>query len=101
VLGEYGLSGGDLEILRAAVVTVDQMAALEPLILAGGPLIRDKDGHPVANPASQQYRLLSITLGRLLASIRVIGDVAEGETGTRLQHRSGFRGPYSGLRAVE
>ena len=101
VHGEYRLSGADLEVLRAAVIIADQLDQLESLVRAGGPLIRDRDGLPAPNPASVQHRLLSICLGRLLASIRVIGDEAPGESGTRLQHRSGVRGPYTGLKAVE
>jgi hypothetical protein len=100
VLSEYSLTGADLEVLRQAVLIADELDGLESLVRAGGPLIRNRDGEPVANPASVQHRLLSVCLGRLLACIRVIADEAPGEAGTRLQHRSGFRGPYSGLKAV-
>jgi len=98
---EYQLSGADREVLLQAVVIADQLDKLQALVIAGGPLIRNRDGEPVANPASVQHRLLAITYGRLLAAIRVIGDESSGEAGARLQHRSGFRGAYSGLRAVE
>jgi hypothetical protein len=90
VLSEYQLSGGDLTLLERAVVMVDQLDALEKMIYASGPLIRDRDGNPVPNPASQQHRLLSVAMGRLLACARVVGDEVPGEA--RLQHRAGFRG---------
>lgn len=100
VHAEYRLSGADLEVLRQAVLIADQLASLEEMVRAGGPLISDRDGLPVANPASVQHRLLSVCLGRLLAAIRVIGDESPADTTGRLQHRSGFRGTYSGLKAV-
>jgi len=90
-----------LELLRQAVVMADELAALEALVYASGPLIRNSAGEPVANPASQQHRLLTIAFGRTLAALRVIADEAPGEAGSRLQHRSGFRGAYTGLKAVE
>jgi len=103
VHAEYHLSGADAELLRHAVVLADEAAGLEALVRASGPLIRNRDGEPVPNPAAQQHRLVVIALGRVLAAIRVIGDVAADEHGpTRPQKRSGFRGTYTGgLRAVE
>lgn len=100
VLQEYTLSGADLEVLRHAVLLADELDDLEKLVRASGPLIRDSDGRPCPNPASQQHRLLSLALGRMLAGIRVLGDTDETD-GTRPQRRSGFRGPYSNLRSVQ
>jgi hypothetical protein len=100
VLGEYELSGGDLELLRHAVLVADELQQLEELVRASGPLIKDRDGNPCPNPASQQHRLLALTLGRLLAGIQVVGDVADVHDPARPQKRSGFRGAYK-LRAVE
>ncbi len=99
-LAEYQLSGSDLFLLERAVLLADELAALEDLVRASGPLIRDSDGRPCPNPASQQHRLLTLALGRVLAGIRVVGDVDE-QDGTRPQRRSGFRGPYSNLKAVD
>lgn len=102
-LSEYTLSGADLEILRQCVLMADELADLEPLVRRLGPIIKDRDGLPVASPASVQHRLLSIAYGRLLACIRVIADVAEDTdplAGRRPQHRSGVRGTYQ-LRAAE
>jgi hypothetical protein len=102
VLGEYELTGADLEVLRQAVLVADELAQLEALVRASGPLIRDRDGLPAANPASQQHRLLAITYARLLAAIQVIGDQADAHDPARPQRRSGVRGVYTGgLRAVE
>jgi hypothetical protein len=84
------------------LTVADELAGLEALVRASGPLIRDRDGLPAPNPASQQHRLLSITLARLLASIQVIGDQADAHDPARPQRRSGVRGVYAGgLRAVE
>lgn len=99
VLGEYELSGADLELLRHAVLMADELAQLEELVRVSGPLIRDRDGQPCPNPASQQHRLLALALGRVLAGIRVVGDVDQ-EEGARPQRRAGFRGPYA-LKAVD
>jgi hypothetical protein len=99
-LGEYTLTGADLEVLRQAVVMADQLADLETLIRASGPLIKDRDGQPVPNPASQQHRLLSIAHARLLAAIRVIADETGERDPARPQHRSGVRGTYQ-LRVAE
>ena len=103
VLGEYELTGADLEVLRQAVLVADELAGLEALVRASGPLIRDRDGLPAANPAGQQHRLLSITFARLLAAIRVVGDEdGQQRDPRRPQRRSGVRGVYTGgLRAVE
>jgi hypothetical protein len=103
VYSEYELSGADVEVLRQAVVMADELADLEALVRASGPLIRDRDGQPAPNPASQQHRLLSIAQARLMAAIRVTGDISEDvdqSAGRRPQRRSGTRGVYS-LRAVE
>jgi hypothetical protein len=83
VHAEYYLTGADLEVLRHAVTIADELAGLEALVRASAPLIRDRNGQPAPNPASQQHRLLSITLARP-------------------QRRSGVRGVYTGgLRAVQ
>jgi hypothetical protein len=87
VHAEYELTGANLEILRRAVTVADELAGLEALVRASGPLIRDRDGQPAPNPASQQHRLLSITLARLLAAIQVIGDQADGHDPARPQRR--------------
>ncbi len=96
---EYRLSGADLAVLRHAVVMEDDLDRLLPWLRLG-PIIKDDEGRPMVNPATVQYRLTSNAIGKLLAAIRVIGDEQPGEPGGRLQHRSGFRGPY-GLKAVE
>ena len=82
------------------MLMADELAALEDLVRASGPLLKDRDGLPVPNPAAQQHRLLTLALGRVLAGIRVVGDQDELDGGVRPQRRSGFRGPYT-LKAVE
>jgi hypothetical protein len=101
VLREYSLTGGDLFLLEHAVVLADEVAGLAALLAISGPVITDRFDQPCANPVAVQHRLATIALGRVLASIRVIGDAAADEPGTRTQHRVGFRPPYTGLRAVD
>jgi hypothetical protein len=100
VCAEYSLSGADLEILKQAVLIADELDGLESLVRASGPLIRDRNGEPKANPAAVSHRLLAITYARLLAAIQVIGDVAETHDPARPQRRMGVRGTYT-LKAVE
>ena len=102
VMDEYRLSGADLFVLEQAVVMADELDQLEKLVRASGPLIKDPDGRPMANPASPAA-ILSVALARLLAAIRVIADTDEDTdpmAGRRPQRRSGVRGTYS-LRAAD
>lgn len=101
ILGEYTLSGADGFLLERAVVLADEIAALEELIRASGPLIRDDAGRPVANPAAVQHRLLVNQLGRVLAALQVVGEQDGAHDEDRPQRRSGFRGHYGTLRAVD
>lgn len=93
------MSGADLETLRDAVTVADQIEKLKPMLAVGlwgtGPT-----GKPMRNPAWAEHRQLVITKARLLAAIRVIGDVSEDEH-DRPQRRSGVRGVYGKLRAVQ
>jgi hypothetical protein len=66
-----------------------------------GPFMKGADGLPRANPALVQKRQLVIVMTRLLAAIRVVGDVGEDEH-DRGQRRVGVKGVYGGkLRAVK
>lgn len=100
MLAEYRLSGADLAVLKSAVVLEDLCDQLMPMVRLG-PMIKGPDGVPVVNPACREYRLSADARTKQLAGIRVIGDESSGEAGARLQHRAGFRGSYSGLKAVE
>jgi hypothetical protein len=98
ILTEYELTGADLLVVRQVCAMADQIEALKPLLEAGW-FFKDPNGLPRVNPAYQQYRLLTDSMGKKMASIRIIGDVAD-DTG-RPQKHSGFRGPQQGpLRVV-
>jgi hypothetical protein len=100
ILGDYELSGGDLEVLREIVVVADQIEALRPM-MALGPFIKGPDGQPRTNPAVVQFRLMVLVKARLMAAIRVIGDTADDEH-DRPQRRVGVKGVYTGtLKAVK
>lgn len=71
----------------------DQLEELKPLLAAGW-FFKDPNGLPRVNPAYQQYRLLTDSMGKKMASIRIIGDV--GTDTDRPQKHSGFRGYHSG-----
>ncbi len=98
---DFELSGADLEILKHAATIADDIDGLEPMLKLG-PFMKDpKTGMPRANPALVQKRQLVIVMARLLAAIRVVGDVGEDEH-YRPQRRVGVKGVYGGkLRAVE
>ena len=101
ILADYELSGADLLVLRQICVMADQIESLRPM-LELGPFMKDPaTGMPKPNPAMVQYRLMTDSMSKKLASIRVIGDVAGDDTG-RPQKHSGFRGFQQGqLRAVK
>ena len=94
VLADYELSGADLEVLKHAVAVADDIASLEP-VLKLGPFIKGADGQPRANPALVQRRQLVLVMTRLLAAIRVVGDVGSDEH-DRGQRRVGLKGVYAG-----
>jgi hypothetical protein len=101
ILADYELSGADLLVLRQICAMADQIESLRPM-LELGPFIKDPNtGLPRPNPAMVQYRLMTDSMSKKMASIRVIGDVASDEPG-RPQKHSGFRGYQQGqLRAVK
>jgi hypothetical protein len=101
ILAEYELTGADLLVVRQICVMADQLEQLRPLLAAGWFFKDPNTGLPRVNPAYQQYRLLTDSMGKKMASIRIIGDVAGDDSG-RPQKHSGFRGFQNGqLRAVK
>lgn len=99
VLREYGLTAADLEVLRQACVKADILAALAKQIQKDGPLVVDRFGEIRSNPALVEFRQLSNTYAKELASIRVIGEADD--DADRPQRRVGYRGFQTGLHAVE
>jgi hypothetical protein len=96
---DFVLAGADLEILKHAATIADDIDGLGPMLQLG-PFMKGPDGMPRANPALVQKRQLVIVMTRLLAAIRVVGDVGEDER-DRPQRRVGVKGVYGGkLRAV-
>jgi hypothetical protein len=95
---DYELSGADLLVVEQICVEADQAEQLKPLLAMGWFRKDPNTGLPRVNPAYQQHRLLTDSMAKKMASIRIIGNVAEDEQG-RPQKRSGFHGFQ--LRAVE
>jgi hypothetical protein len=100
ILADYELSGADLLVLRQICMMADQIESLRPM-LELGPFVKGPDGLPRPNPAYVQFRLMTDSMSKKMASIRVIGDIAGDDSG-RPQKHSGFRGYQQGqLRAVK
>ena len=97
----YELTGADLLVVKQTCTIADQIEGLKPLLSAGWMFKDPNTGLPRVNPAFVQYRLLTDSMGKKMASIRIIGDVAGDDTG-RPQKHSGFRGYQQGdLRVVK
>ena len=82
-------------------MVADQEEAVKA-VLKLGPFMKGPDGMPRPNPALVRLERLSIVKARLLAAIQVLGQAgAEEHDPARPQKRSGVRGVYGKLRAVE
>jgi hypothetical protein len=88
VTSRFDLDAAEVALLREVVRVVTLLDRLADLA-AGVPAI-DDDGRPA--PILTEIRQQQITLGRLVAALRVPGDAAA--IPNRPQRRTGFRGPY-------
>lgn len=87
LLDRYDLEPHELVLLEAACRTADLVADLQAVIDIDGPMV---DGKP--HPAAVEARMQRLTLGRLLAGLRIPS--AEDDR-SHLPHRGprGFYGP--------
>ena len=67
---EFELSPHELELLREAASTADQIAALQALVEADGLMMTSPQGQKV-HPAAVEARQQRIVLARLLAALRI------------------------------
>jgi len=89
VTGSFELEAHELQVLRQVAVVADRIASLDGVVDRDGVLLGDH-----AHPALVESRLQRVTLGRLLAVLR-LPDLEE----RRPQRRGGFRRAYQ-LRQV-
>ncbi len=92
LLDRFDLDPHELVLLESAARTADLIADLQAVVDSEGPMV---DGKP--NPAAVEARMQRLTLGRLLAGLRIPVD-GDRSHQPRQQHR-GPRGWY-GPRAV-
>jgi len=85
VLDRYELEPHELVLLESAARTADLIADLQAVVDRDGPMV---DGKP--NPAAIEARMQRLTLGRLLAGLRIIP--VDADRGQRRPVR-GFYGP--------
>lgn len=89
ITGEYELAQHELSVLLEASRTVDALEALEKAVRAEGVTMKSPQGVK-AHPALVEARQQRVTLAKLVASLRIPLDDAEGE-GRLPQQRSGVR----------
>lgn len=85
ILGTFDLEDHEIELVRQMTVVADRISALDAAVTRDGVLTGGR-----AHPALVESRLQRVTLGRLLAVLR-LPDREE----QRPQRRGGFRGVYS------
>ena len=97
VTEEYEIDEHELLLLREASRCADRLDRLAEEAAAGSVTVENHRGDQVAHPAMVEARQQSLTLARLLASLRLPSGEETGER--RPQRRGAARGSY-GLRAV-
>lgn len=95
VVDEFALETHELLLLREACRTADRLDRLADEAIDAPVTVENHRGDQVAHPAMVEARQQSITLTRLLASLRM----PSGEEGERPQRRGAARGSY-GIRGV-
>lgn len=99
VMDLYDLDMHEEILLLQACRTKDLLDRLDDELAITGTLITNTKGDNVTNPAIVESRLQSITLTRLLASLRLPSGETEGGDLVRPQRRGAARGAY-GPRSV-
>lgn len=95
VLGPFDLDEWEQQLLQQACRCADRCDELAAVLTASGPMATNSRGEVVAHPALTESRQQSVTLSRLLASLRLPAGDEEG----RPQRRGAARGAY-GVRGV-
>jgi hypothetical protein len=95
VCGQYELEQHEYLLLREAARCADRLDRLAEEALASAVTVTNFRGDQVVAPAMVEARQQSITLSRLLASLRL----PSGEEDERPQRRGASRGSY-GIRGV-
>jgi len=85
----FDLEPHETQVLRQVAVVADRIAALDAVVVRDGVIVEGR-----THPALVESRLQRVTLGRLLAVLR-LPDLED----RRPQRRGGFRGAYQ-LRQV-
>jgi hypothetical protein len=70
----FELTAAELEILRQAALTVDELARLEAALAANEVTTLGSRGQTVANPLLSQIRAHRTTLGRLITALKLPGE---------------------------
>lgn len=97
ILTDYDLEEHETALLVLACRTVDRLDDIAEA-LVGEPLtVSNFRGDPVAHPLLNEQRQQSLTLARLLASLRI--PFGDNEAEGRPQRRGGARGSY-GIRGA-
>jgi len=94
---EYEIDQHELLLLREACRCADRLDRLAVEAAAGTVTVENHRGDQVAHPAMVEARQQSLTLARLLASLRLPSGEETGER--RPQRRGAARGSY-GIRGV-
>jgi hypothetical protein len=92
ICDDYELDQHEVALLREACRTADRLDSLAVEAAKGPVMVTNHSGDKVANPAMVEARQQSLTLARLLASLRL----PSGEEGEerRPQRRGAVRQPY-------
>lgn len=92
VTDRFDLAQHELRVLLEACRTADDLDKLHEITQHEGLVVDGPQGKK-AHPAAVEARQMRLTLGRLLAILRVPDDP---DTDQRGQRRAGFRGAYAG-----
>lgn len=95
VADDYELDAHEGALLLQAARTVDRLDEIAEALAAAPLTVTNFKGDPIAHPLLVEQRLQSITLSRLLASLRLPSGEEEG----RPQRRGAARGAY-GIRGA-
>lgn len=73
-VAEYDLSDAELELLREACTTLDDLDRLAEAIAKDGPMVLGSQGQPVLHPAVTEARGQRLALHRLVSALALPDD---------------------------